>query len=105
MIDIAAGSAELGVNVPEFNRRFKDEYPWTLHDHVLPVGLVFYVDVMSVVLNMNNPVSRSPLQIPLAWLFVFEVHMISNVEGWVVSGYSVLRGCESVLVQCFLCYC
>ena len=25
MIDIAARSAKLGVNVPEFNRRFKDD--------------------------------------------------------------------------------
>ena len=25
MIDIAAGSAELGVNVPELNRRFKGD--------------------------------------------------------------------------------
>ena len=43
-----------------------------LHDCVLPVGLVFYVDVMSVALNTNNLVSGSPLQIPLAWLFVLK---------------------------------
>ena len=96
MIDIAAGSAELGVNVPELNRRFEDD--------VLDVagsgpasGLVLYVEVTSVALNTNNPVSGSPLQIPLAWLFIFEVYTISNVEGWIVSGYSVLRGCEPVL--------
>ena len=84
MINIAAGSAELSVNVPELNDGGSR--------------------MMSIALDTNNLVSRSPLQIPLAWLFIFEVHMISNIEGWVVSGYSVLRGCEPVLVQCFLCY-
>ena len=103
MINIAAVSAELSVNVPELNRRFKDDV-LDIAGSCSACGLVFYVDVMSVVLNTNNLISGSPLQIPLAWLFIFEVHMISNVEGWVVSGYSVLRCCEPVLIQCFLCY-
>ena len=89
MIDIAAGPAELSVNVPEFNRRFKDDV-LDIAGLCSACGLVFYVDVMSVALNTNNPVSGSPLQIPFAWLFIFEVYMISNVEGWVVSGYRVL---------------
>ena len=97
MIDIAAGPVELSVNVPELNRRFKDDV-LDIAGSSSARGLVLYVDVMSIVLNTNNPVSGSPLQIPLAWLFIFEVYMISNVEGWVVSGYSVLRGCEPVLV-------
>ena len=103
MINIVAGSSKLSVNVPELNRRFKDDV-LDIAGSCSAGGLVFYVDVMSIVLNTNNLVSRSPLQIPLAWLFIFEVHMISNVEGWVVSGYSVLRGSEPVLIQCFLCY-
>ena len=97
MVDIAAGPAELSVNILELNRRFKDnvlDIAWSCFAH----GLVFYVDVMSIALNTNNLVSGSPLQIPLAWLFIFEVYTISNVEGWVVSGYSVLRGCEPVLI-------
>ena len=97
MIDIAAGPAELSVNVPELNRRFKDDV-LDIAGSCSACGLVFYVDVMSVALNMNNPVSGSPLQIPLAWLFIFEVYRISNIEGWVVSGYTVLRGCLSVFI-------
>ena len=97
MINIAVGSAELSVNVPELNRRLKDDV-LDIAGSCSACGLVFYVDVMSVVLNMNNPVTGSPLQIPLAWLFIFEIYMISDVEGWVVSGYSVLRGCEPVFV-------
>ena len=85
------GSTKLGVSVPELNRRFKN-YISDIAGLCLSCGLVFDVDVMSIVLNMNNPVSRSPLQIPFAWLFVFEVYTVSNLEGWVVSGSSLLSG-------------
>ena len=97
MIDITAGPAKLGVNVPELNRRFKDNVLDIAGSHFAR-GLVFYVDVMSIALNTNYPVSGSPLQIPLAWLFIFKVYTISNVECWVASGYSVLRSCEPVLI-------
>ena len=103
MIDIAAGSAKLSVNLPEFNRRFKYDV-LDIAGSCSACGLIFNVDVMSVMLNTNNLVSGSPLQVPLAWLFIFEVYTISNVKGWVVSGNSVLRGCEPVFVQCFLGY-
>ena len=104
MVDIAAGSAKLSVNLPELNRRFKYDV-LDIVGSCSACGLVFYVDVMSITLNTNNLVSRSPLQIPFAWLFIFKIYTISNIEGWVVSGGSVLRGCEPVFIQCFLCYC
>ena len=69
MINIVAGSAELSVNVPELNRRFKDDV-LDIAGLCSACGLVFYVDVLSVVLNTNNPVSGSPLQIPLAFFFL-----------------------------------
>ena len=85
MINIVTGSAKLGVNVPELNGRFKN-YIFDIAGLCFFCSLVFDVDVMSAALNMANLVSGSPLQIPLAWLFVFEVYMISNLKGWVVSG-------------------
>ena len=83
MISILTGSAKLGVNVPELNGRFKN-YIFDVAGLCFSCGLVFDVDVMSIALNMDNPVSRSPLQIPFAWLFVFEVYTISNLKGWVI---------------------
>ena len=70
MIDITAGPAKLGVNVPELNRRFKDNVLDIAGLHFAR-GLVFYVDVMSVVLNTNYLVSGSPLQIPLCLVVYF----------------------------------
>ena len=100
MINIVTGSAKLGVNVPELNRRFRN-YIFDGAGPCFPCSLVFDVDVMSVALNTDNLVSRSPLQIPFAWLFVLEVYMVSNLKGWVVSGDSLLVGCKSIFIQCF----
>ena len=50
MIDIMAGPAKLGVNVPELNRRFKDNV-LDIAGSRFAHGLVFYVDVMSIALN------------------------------------------------------
>ena len=59
MINIAASSAKLGINIPELN--------WGFLDDVLDVAgscpacsLVLYVDEMSITLNADNSVSRSP---------------------------------------------
>ena len=70
MIDIMAGPAELSVNVPELNRRFKDDV-LDIAGSCSACGLVFYVDVMSVALNTNNLVSGSPLQIPTCLVVYF----------------------------------
>ena len=104
MVNIATGSAKLDVNVPELNRRFKNDI-FDVAGSGFSCSLVFNVNVMSIVLNMDNPVSGSPLQIPFAGLFVFEVYMISNLKGGVVSGNSLLGGCKSIFIQCFLCNC
>ena len=71
MINIVTSSAKLGVNVPELNGRFKN-YIFDVAGSCFSCSLVFDVDVMSVALNTDNPVSRSPLQIPFAWLFVLK---------------------------------
>ena len=98
------GSAKLGVNVPELDRRFQN-YICDIAGSCSSCGLIFDVDVMSVALNTDNLVSGSPLQIPFSWLFVFEVYMISDLKGWVISGNSLLDGCKSIFVQCFLSNC
>ena len=61
-----------------------------LQDRILPVVWFSMWDVMSIVLNTNNPVSGSPLQIPFAWLLIFEVYTVSNLEFWVGSRSSLL---------------
>ena len=58
----------------------------------LSCGLVFNVDVMSITLNTNNLVSGPPLQIPFAWLLIFEVYTVSNFEVWIGSRGSLLGG-------------
>ena len=60
MVNIAAGSAELGVNVPKLDRRFQDNV-CDIARSCFACGLVFNVDDMSIVLNMDNPNSGSPL--------------------------------------------
>ena len=80
MINIATGPAKLGVNVPELNGRCKN-YIFDVAGPCFSCSLVFNVNVMSIALNMDNLVSGSPLQIPFARLFVFEVYMISNLKG------------------------
>ena len=60
MVNIAAGSAELGVNVPKLNRRFLNNI-CDIAGSCFSCGLVFNVDEMSIVLNTDNLISRSPL--------------------------------------------
>ena len=43
-------------------------------------GLIFYVDEMSVMLNEDNSVSRSPLEVPFARLLIFEVDTVSYLK-------------------------
>ena len=104
MVNIATSSAKLGVDVPKLDRRFQN-YVCDVVGLCSSCSLIFNVDVMSVALNTDNPVSGSPLQIPFSWLFVFEVYMISDLKGWVISGNSLLGGCKSIFVQCFLSNC
>ena len=104
MVNIVTGSAKLGVDVPELNGRFQN-YIFDVAGPCFSCSLGFDADVMSVALNTDNPVSGSPLQVPFAYLFVFEVYTISNLKGSVVSGNSLLGGCKSIFIQCFLSNC
>ena len=59
MIYVLPGSAKLSANVPEFNG-------WLMH-YIFYVawsgfscGLIFYVQVVSIAINMKNPVSGFP---------------------------------------------
>ena len=58
-------SAKLCVNIPKLN--------WWFMHHILDIArssffcsLVFYMDVVSVVLYMDNPVTSCPLEIPFS---------------------------------------
>ena len=71
--------SNLGVNVPKFNGRFENDVLHIARSN-FPSGLIFYVDEMSIMLNADNSVSRSPLEVPFAWLLIFEVDMVSNLK-------------------------
>ena len=58
MVDIVTGSAKLGVDIPEFGRRFQN-YVGDIAVPCFSCGLVFDVDVVSIMLNMNNLVSTT----------------------------------------------
>ena len=59
VINIVAGSAELSINIPELDGRFWYNV-FNVAGSYLPCSLVFYVDEVSVMLNADNPVFRSP---------------------------------------------
>ena len=50
------------------------------------------MEVVSIVLSINNPVSRAPFEVPFAWLFVFEIDSVTYFEGWCFSihGFIIL---------------
>ena len=59
MINIVAGSAELSINIPELNGGFQYNV-FDVAELCFPCSLVIYVDEVSIMLNVDNPVSRSP---------------------------------------------
>ena len=65
-------------------------------------GLVFNMQKMSIVLNLDNSVSGSPLEIPFAGLLLLEIYPITYFKrGWCpVQG--LLCSFEVILIQCFL---
>ena len=79
MVNVMTSSSELGVNVPKFDERFEDDV-----FHVarldLSSGLIFYMDEMSIMLNVDNLVSGSPLEVPLARLFILEVDSVPYLK-------------------------
>ena len=58
MTNIAAGSAKLSINIPELNGRFQYNV-CDIAGSYFSCSLVFYVDEVSVALNVDNPVSMS----------------------------------------------
>ena len=79
MVDVTTGSSKLGIDVPELDRWFENDILYIAGSD-FPSGLVFYVDEVSITLNVDNLVSRSPLEVPFSWLFVFEVDSVSYLE-------------------------
>ena len=59
MINIAAGAAKLSINIPELDGRFQYNV-FDIAGLYFHCSFVFYVDEVSVMLNVDNPVSRSP---------------------------------------------
>ena len=49
----------------------------TLHDLNFHSCLIFYMQVVSVVLNTNNPASGLPFKVSFSWLFILEVDSVS----------------------------
>ena len=60
VINIVAGSAELGVNIPELDGRFHYNV-CDIAGSYFSCSLVFNVDEMSIALNTDNLISGSPL--------------------------------------------
>ena len=82
MIDIFSTSAKLGFYVPKFHWRFK-YYILHVAGSYFSCGLVFNMQKMSIVLNLDNSISGSPLEVPFAGLLVLEIYPISYFKrGW-----------------------
>ena len=64
----------------------------------LSSGLVFDMYEMSIALNADNLISRSPFQVPFARLLVLEIYTISYLEGWFVSCHFLLSSFKSVFI-------
>ena len=57
---------------------------------------------MSIRLNLNNPIPRSPFKIPFAWLFVFKVYSVSYFEGGWCSIHGFIAALKQLLSRVFL---
>ena len=53
---------------------------------------------MSIMLNADNSISRSPFQVPFARLFVLEVYTVSYLEDWVFSCHGLVNCLKSVFI-------
>ena len=97
MVNVSSSSAKLCVNVLEFHWWF-EYYIFDITRSCLPSSLIFNVSVVSVVFNMDNPVSQTPFEIPLAWLFVFELDSVAYFEGWWFPICGLLGSPEAVII-------
>ena len=81
MVDVFSCSAKLHFNIPKFN--------WWLKYYIFDVAwscfsssLIFDMKIMSIMLIMNNLISRPPFQVPLPWLLVLEVNSVVCLKWW-----------------------
>ena len=68
MIYVLSSFAKLSVNIPEFNGWFM-HYVFYATWSGFSCGSIFYVHVVSIMLNTNNPVSQSSF----SWLLILEI--------------------------------
>ena len=97
MVDISSCLAKLHVNVPQFYWWFK-YYIFNIAWSCFSGSLIFYLKVMSIALNTDNSISRPPFQVPLSWLFTFEVYSVTYLEWWWFSVCCFLSSSEVVFI-------
>ena len=81
MVDIFSSSSKLCIYVPKFYWRFK-YYVLHIARLYFSSSLVFNVQTMSILLYLDNSVSRSAFGMTLAWLFVLKIYSVTYLEGW-----------------------
>ena len=79
MVDKFSSSAKLGVYIPKFNR-WSQYFILHITRPYFSSSLVLNVMEVSVMLNLDNPISRSPLKVPFARLLIFEIYSVSYLE-------------------------
>ena len=82
VVDEISSSAKLGIYVPKLHWWFKYYILHIARSH-FSCGLVFDMQKVSIMLNLDNSVSGSPLEIPFTGLFVLKIYPISYFKrGW-----------------------
>ena len=101
MVDKFSSSAKLGI--------YAQKFQWHLKYYILHIarsyfscGLVFNMQKMSIMLNMDNSVSGSALEIPFSGLFVLKIYPISYFKREWCPVHGFLCSFEVVLIQHFL---
>ena len=61
--------------------------------------LVFYVQKVSITLNLDNSVTWSPFEVPLARLLVFEIYPVTDLEGGWLPVHSLLCSFKVIFIQ------
>ena len=97
VVYVFSSSAKLCINIPKFYWRFKYNILHVARSY-FSGSLVFNLQKMSVVLNLDNSVSRSPFEIPLAWLFVLKIDSVAYVEGWWFPVHGLLCSLEVIFI-------
>ena len=101
VIDIFSRSAKLSIYVPKFHWGFK-YYILHITGSYFSCGLVFNVQNMSIMLNLDNSVSGSLLEVPFSGLLVLEIYPISYFKRGLCPVHGFLGSFEAVLIQCLL---